>query len=155
MNYNKKVIEYFTKKKYVGEIKNADGVGEVGNIICGDIMKVYIKVGKKNKEEYIENIKFKTFGCVAAIASSSALAEIAIGKKLTEAIKITNKDILNKLGNLPTIKIHCSILGEQALTEAIYNYFVKNKKKIPKFLEKKHKLIMREKQAYKKKFSNR
>jgi nitrogen fixation NifU-like protein len=153
--YTKKVMDYFTKQKYVGEIKNPDGIGKVGNIICGDIMYVYIKIGIKNKKEYIKDVKFKTFGCVAAIASSSALAEVAIGKNLQDAVKITRKDIIRKLGNLPAIKTHCSILGEEALAEAIYNYLKKNKKKIPSLILEKHKKVIKEEQAYKKKFKDR
>jgi nitrogen fixation NifU-like protein len=142
--YTKRVIEYFTKQKYVGEIKNADGIGKVGNILCGDIMHVYIKVGDKNGKEHIKDIKFKTFGCVAAIASSSALAEVAIGKNLEDAAKINRDDIIKKLGNLPPIKTHCSILGEEALSEAIYDYLSKNKKKIPKSVLEKHYKVIKE-----------
>jgi len=155
ISYNKKVIEYFTKQKYVGEIKDADGIGKVGNIMCGDIMYVYIKVGKKGKDEIIKDIKFKTFGCVAAIASSSALAEIAIGKKLRDAVKINRNDILKKIGGLPPIKTHCSVLGEEALAEAVYDYLKKNKKKIPVEILEKHKRVMKEEKDYKKKFCNK
>lgn len=151
-NYNKKVMEYFTKQKYVGEMKNPDGIGKVGNISCGDIMYVYIKIAKKKDQEYIKDIKFKTLGCVAAIASSSALAEVAIGKNLQDAVRITRKDILKKVGGLPPIKTHCSVLGEEAIAEAIYDYLKKNKKKIPSEILEKHKRVMKEEQAYNKKF---
>jgi nitrogen fixation NifU-like protein len=150
--YNKTVMEYFTKQKYVGEIKNADGIGKVGNLSCGDIMYVYIKVGEKDNKDYIKDIKFKTFGCVAAIASSSALADLAKGKSLKDAIKISRADIIKKLGNLPPIKIHCSVLGEEALSEAIYNYLIKNKKEIPSEILVKHKRVIEEEKAYNKKF---
>lgn len=121
--YSKIAMKHFFNPKYAGEIKDANGIGQVGNSSCGDIMKVYIKV-EKNK---IKDIKFKTLGCVAAIASSDAACEIAKGKTINEAKKITDKDILKKVGNLPQIKHHCSLLGTQALRKAIENY-EKNKK---------------------------
>ena len=116
--YNKKVMERFTKPKFAGEIKDADAVGEVGNVKCGDIMRVYIKV----KNDKITNIKFKTYGCVAAIASSDYLCEIAKGKSLDDALKITSKDVVAKMGDVPMIKIHCSVLAQDALKDAIKNY---------------------------------
>jgi len=117
--YSKKVMQHGTKPKNVGEIKNADGVGEVGNLRCGDIMKVFIKV----KDGKINKIKFLTFGCVAAIASSDALCDLAKGKTLEKAKKITNKDIIKYLGGeVPAIKIHCSVLGQEALRKAIEDY---------------------------------
>jgi len=117
-NYNKKVMEHFMNPKFMGEIKDADGVGEVGNMKCGDIMRVYLKV----KGEKIEDIKFKTFGCVAAIASSDVLCGLAKGKTIEEAKKIKGKDIVKELGNLPNIKLHCSVLGDNALRAAIADY---------------------------------
>jgi len=153
MEYNKKVMAYFLKPKNVGEIKNADGIGEVGNITCGDIMKVYIRISKnKQGKEFIKDIKFKTLGCAAAIATSSVITELAKGKLLEQAIKITNKDVLRKLGNLPQIKHHCSLLAEDALAEAIYNYLKKNKKQIPKALEIKHERAIMAEKAFEKKF---
>jgi nitrogen fixation NifU-like protein len=126
--YDKKVLKRFMHPKYAGEIKNADAVGQVGNAQCGDIMKVYLKISKNKKQEaIIKDIKFKTMGCVAAITSSDAVCEIAKGKTLVEAKKINKKDILKKVGNLPQIKHHCSILGEEALQEAIKNYESKRK----------------------------
>lgn len=121
--YTKKVIGIFKNPKFAGEIKNASGVGNVGNPICGDMMTVYIKVDK-NK---IKDIKFKTFGCVAAIASSEALCALAKGKTIQDALKITSKDIANYLGGLPNIKHHCSILGAEALKKAIEDYEKKTK----------------------------
>jgi nitrogen fixation NifU-like protein len=116
-------MKRFMKPRFAGEIKNADGIGQVGNAQCGDIMRVFIKVNKDKKgEEKIKDIKFKTMGCVAAIASSDAVCEVAKGKSLEQAKKITKKDILAKVGNLPQIKHHCSILGEEALIAAIDNY---------------------------------
>jgi NifU-like protein involved in Fe-S cluster formation len=127
-DYNKKVLKRFLKPKFSGEIKNPSAVGVVGNAACGDIMKVFLKVDKNKKgEEKIKYIKFKTMGCVAAIASSDAVCEIAKGKTLKDAKKITKKDIIKKVGNLPQIKHHCSILGEEALMTAIKNYEQKKK----------------------------
>ncbi|MBU2634529.1 MAG: iron-sulfur cluster assembly scaffold protein [Nanoarchaeota archaeon] len=117
--YAKKVMEHFMHPKNVGEIKDADGIGEEGNARCGDIMRIFIKVEK----DKIVDIKFKTFGCGAAIASSDALCELAKGKTVEEAKKITNKDIVDFLGGeMPGIKLHCSVLGMQALRNAIKDY---------------------------------
>lgn len=116
--YTKKVLEIFKNPKFVGRIKNASGVGEVGNPVCGDQMAVYIKV----KDSKIADIKFKTFGCVAAIASSEALCTLAKGKTVDQAMKITSEDIAGYLGGLPNIKHHCSILGAEALKKAIEDY---------------------------------
>jgi len=121
--YSKKVMQHFKNPKNMGEMKNADGVGEVGNPVCGDIMRVYIKV-KNNK---IEDIKFQTMGCIAAIATSSMVTELAKGKTLEEAKKITNKDVAESLGNLPPIKMHCSNLAANALRKAIEDYEEKKK----------------------------
>ncbi len=131
MKYSKKVIEHFTNPKNVGEIKNADGTGKVGNPVCGDIMWVYIKVGKrktkKGEEEYIKDIKFQTMGCAAAIATSSMLTELAKGKTLKEAKKLSRKDIADALDGLPPIKMHCSNLAADALHKAIEDYEKKKK----------------------------
>ena len=122
--YTEKVKEHFFHPKNVGEIKDADGVGTVGNPTCGDVMAIYIKV----KDEKIIDIKFKTFGCTAAIATSSVLTEMAKGKKLEEALKITRDDVAKELGGLPAIKMHCSNLAADALREAIKDYRSKNKR---------------------------
>jgi nitrogen fixation protein NifU and related proteins len=116
--YSEKVIKRFENLKFVGEIKNPSSLGEVGNRACGDIMRVYLKI----ENGKIADIKFKTYGCMAALAASDALCELAKGKTLEEAKKITYKDIVEKLGELPKIKIHCSVLGAQALKKAIENY---------------------------------
>jgi len=116
--YNKKVLKHFTNPKNYGKIENPDGVGEVGNKVCGDVMKVYIKVDK----EKIKEVKFQTFGCIAAIASSDVLCEIVKGKTIEQAKKIKNKDIVEKLKSLPSIKLHCSVLGVSALKKALENY---------------------------------
>lgn len=131
--YSEIVMDHFAKPRNVGEIKDASGVGEVGNIRCGDIMYVYIKVKKqkskvKNKEEeVIDDIKFKTLGCAAAIASSSMLTELAKGKSLDEAKKITKDDVNEALGILPAQKYHCSILSAEGLAKAIADYESKKK----------------------------
>jgi nitrogen fixation NifU-like protein len=123
--YGKKVMEHFMNPRNVGEIKDADGIGEVGNPVCGDMMTFYIKV----KENKLEDVKFKTFGCGAAIAVSSMVSEMAKGKTLDEALKISNKSVAEELGGLPKNKLHCSNLGADALHKAIENYQEKQKNK--------------------------
>ena len=123
VDYNEKVKDHFFNPRNVGEIKDADGVGTVGNPQCGDIMTIYIKV----KDERIEDIKFKTFGCAAAIASTSIATEMVKGKTLNEAEKLTREDVANELGGLPAIKMHCSNLAADAIKKAIEDY--RNKKK--------------------------
>lgn len=125
MEYNKKVVESFRNPKNMGEMKNPDAVGEVGNPGCGDVMKIYIKVD--NKKNTIKDIKFQTFGCIAAIATSSMITEIAKGKTLKQAKNITNKDVAGDLGGLPPLKMHCSNLAADALHRAIENYEKENK----------------------------
>jgi nitrogen fixation NifU-like protein len=121
--YSKKVMELVMNPKNMGEIKNPDAVGEVGNPKCGDMMKIYLKVSKnKKEEEMIKEIKFKTFGCVTAIANSSIVTSLAKGKTLREAKKISKDDVLKEMGEVPKIKIHCSFLAEEALKTAIKNY---------------------------------
>ncbi len=127
-SYTKEVLKRFTNPKNFGEIKDADGVGQVGNPVCGDIMKIYFKI----KDNKIKDIKFQTFGCVSAIASSDALCELAKGKTIEEAKKITNQKIIEKLKGLPAIKVHCSVLGANGLKKAILDYESKQGKKIDK-----------------------
>jgi len=134
INYSKEVMKNFLHPKNMGEIKDADGIGEVGNPTCGDVMKVYIKVVKDKKgKEIIKDIKFKTFGCTAAVATSSMITQIAKGKTIEEAEKITRNDVAEELKGLPPIKMHCSNLASDALREAIKNYkkkpIIKNKSK--------------------------
>jgi len=117
-NYSKEIMRHFTDPKFVGEIKNPDGVGEIGNMKCGDVLRISLKV----KNDKISNIKFKTFGCVAAIASSDVLCELAKGKTIEEAKKISNAEIIKELKGMPSIKEHCSVLGAGALKKAIKNY---------------------------------
>jgi nitrogen fixation NifU-like protein len=121
--YSEKVMDHFANPRNVGEINDADGVGEVGNPVCGDMMTFYIKV----KDNKINDVKFKTFGCGAAIAVSSMVSDMALGKTVVEVMKITNDDVAKALGGLPPNKMHCSNLGADALHKAIQDY--KNKKK--------------------------
>lgn len=144
--YTQKVIKCFRKPHNYGRMKNPDGIGKVGNPVCGDVMWLYIKVGKNRKgEETIKDIKFETFGCVAAVATSSVITDLAKGKTLKEALKIEKNKIVKSLGGLPPIKLHCSVLAADALAEAIYDYLSKQKRKIPEELEEKHKGIEKEK----------
>jgi len=137
--YTKKVIEYFKKPHNYGKMKNPDGIGKVGNPVCGDVMWLYIKVGKNKKgQEFIKDIKFETFGCVAAIATSSVITDLAKGKTLAKAMKIDREEIVKFLGGLPPIKIHCSVLAAGALSEAIYDHLSRQKREIPKELEARH-----------------
>ena len=125
--YSKEVIKRFTHPKNFGEIKNADAVGRVGNPICGDIMKLYIKVGKRGRKEIIEDIKFHTLGCAAAIATSDMACDLVRGKTLKEALEIDYKKIIKGLGDLPPLKIHCSVLAKEGLKAAVENYYAKRK----------------------------
>jgi nitrogen fixation NifU-like protein len=121
--YSKEVMRNFMHPKNMGEMKNPDGIGKVGNPVCGDVMWIYIDVGRNRKrEEIIKDIKFRTFGCAAAIATSSMITQLAKGKTLKEAEKITRNDIAEKLKGLPPIKMHCSNLASDALKKAIENY---------------------------------
>jgi nitrogen fixation NifU-like protein len=124
--YSEKVMEHFMNPRNVGEIENADGIGEVGNPVCGDMMSFYIKVD----DNHISNVKFKTFGCGAAIAVSSMVSEMAMGKSLEEVRKITPALVAQKLEGLPKNKFHCSNLGAQALNKAVDDYLKKQGKKV-------------------------
>lgn len=119
MEYSPKVMEHFMNPHNVGEIENADGVGEVGNAKCGDIMKMYIKVD----DGIITDVKFKTFGCGSAIATSSMATDLIKGKPITEALKLTNQAVVEALDGLPPVKIHCSVLAEQSIKAAIADYY--------------------------------
>lgn len=125
MIYSKKVMEHFNNPRNVGVLKDADGMGKVGNPVCGDVMAFYINV----KDNRIEDVKFQTFGCGAAIAVSSMVSEMAMGKTIKEAMKITNKSVAEELGGLPKNKLHCSNLGADALHKAIGNYKEKQKER--------------------------
>ena len=121
MLYSEKVMDHFANPRNVGEIVDADGVGEVGNAKCGDIMKMYIKVN----EGIIDDVKFKTFGCGAAVATSSIATEMIKGKPIEEALKLTNKAVVEALDGLPAVKLHCSVLAEQAIKSALSDYYRK------------------------------
>ena len=119
MAYSEKVMEHFANPHNVGEIKDADGVGEVGNPKCGDIMRMYIKV----ENDTIVDVKFMTFGCGAAIATSSMATDLVKGKKIEDALKLTNKAVMEALDGLPAVKVHCSVLAEQAIKAAVSDYY--------------------------------
>lgn len=135
MMYSEKVMDHFQNPRNVGTMKDADGIGQVGNPVCGDMMTFYIKV----KDDRIADVKFQTFGCGAAIAVSSMVSEMAIGKTVEEALQITNKSVAEELGGLPKNKLHCSNLGADALHKAIENYQLRQreKEKAPKKSEDK------------------
>ena len=121
MLYSDKVFDHFSNPRNVGEIENADGVGDVGNAKCGDIMKMYIKVDNG----IISDVKFKTFGCGAAVATSSMATELIKGKSIDDALKLTNKAVVEALDGLPPVKLHCSVLAEQAIKAALSDYYKK------------------------------
>jgi len=120
--YSEKVMDHFANPRNVGEIENADGIGEVGNAKCGDIMKIFLKI----ENDIITDIKFKTFGCGAAIATSSIATEMILGKPVKEALNLTNKAVVSALDGLPPAKLHCSVLAEEAVKSAIADYYRKN-----------------------------
>ncbi len=120
--YTEKVMDHFRNPRNVGEIEDADGIGEVGNARCGDIMKIYLKI----KDGIIEDVKFNTFGCASAIASSSMATELIKGKPLSHALELTNKAVAEALDGLPAHKLHCSVLAEEAIRAAIKDYYDKN-----------------------------
>ena len=122
MLYSEKVMDHFMNPRNVGEIENADGVGEVGNAKCGDIMKIYLKI----ENDVVVDVKFKTFGCASAIASSSMATELIKGKPLAEVLSLTNKAVVEALDGLPPVKVHCSVLAEEAVKAALLDYFTKN-----------------------------
>lgn len=119
--YSEKVMDHFNNPRNVGEIENADGIGEVGNAKCGDIMKMYLKI----ENGIIVDVKFKTFGCGAAVATSSMATELIKGKSVDEALKLTNKAVVEALDGLPPAKLHCSVLAEEAVRAAIFDYYKK------------------------------
>ena len=122
MLYSEKVMDHFRNPRNVGVIEDADGVGEVGNAKCGDIMKMYLKI----KDGRIEDVKFETFGCGSAIASSSIATEMIKGRTIDEALALTNKEVVDALGGLPAHKLHCSVLAEEAVKSAIQDYYERN-----------------------------
>jgi nitrogen fixation NifU-like protein len=121
MQYSEKVMDHFANPRNVGEIENADAVGEVGNAKCGDIMKMYLKID----DGIVTDVKFKTFGCGAAVATSSMATELIKGKPIEDVLKLTNKAVVEALDGLPAVKLHCSVLAEQAIKSAMWNYYEK------------------------------
>jgi len=121
MQYSEKVLDHFSNPRNVGEIEDADGIGEVGNAKCGDIMKMYIKVDN----DIVTDVKFKTFGCGAAVATSSMATELIKGKPISEVLKLTNKAVVEALDGLPAVKLHCSVLAEQAIKSALSDYYTR------------------------------
>ncbi|MBQ4071990.1 MAG: Fe-S cluster assembly scaffold protein NifU [Clostridia bacterium] len=134
MQYSEKVMDHFTNPRNVGEIENADGVGMVGNAKCGDIMKMYLKI----EGDVIVDCKFKTFGCGAAIATSSMATELIKGKTIEEALKLTNQVVVEALEGLPPVKVHCSVLAEEAVKTAVADYYTKIGKPVDFVIEKSH-----------------
>ena len=124
--YTETVMDHFRNPRNVGRIENADGIGEVGNAKCGDIMKIYLKINN----DIIEDVKFETFGCGSAIASSSMATELIKGKSINEAVELSNKAVIEALGGLPPVKVHCSVLAEQSIKSALYDYAQKTGKVI-------------------------
>ena len=131
--YSEKVMDHFQNPRNVGELPDADGVGTVGNPICGDVMKMYLKI----ENDIIVDAKFKTFGCGAAISTSSMVTEMVKGKSISEALAITNKAVAEALGGLPAVKMHCSVLAEEALRSALKDYYQKQGRQVP-FEDKGH-----------------
>ena len=127
MLYSDKVLDHFQNPRNVGKIEDADGVGEVGNARCGDIMKIYLKV---DENEVITDVKFNTFGCGSAIASSSMATEMIKGKPLSEALKLSNKAVVEALDGLPAHKLHCSVLAEEAVQAAVEDYYQRHGKEV-------------------------
>jgi len=139
MMYTEKVIEHFRNPRNMGKLEGYSAVGKVGNIVCGDVMWLYIKVKRDDQgREVISDISWETFGCTAAIATSSMVSELAKGKTIDEAIAITNRDVAAELGGLPPVKMHCSALAADALNEAIYAYMQKRGREIPPALKSRH-----------------
>jgi len=154
--YSKKVLDLFKNPKNYGKMKNPDGTGQAGNLTCGDVMAIYIKVSKNKKgEEILSDIKFETFGCVAAIATSSIITTMAKGKSLEDALKISKDDIIKTLEGLPPIKVHCSLLSTDALFEAIYDYYTANHPElITEDMNKKHLEIKTNEEIIEEKYSD-
>lgn len=142
--YPKEIMEHFKHPRNLGRIKNPDAIGEAGNLLCGDVMRIYLKI--KKSKGVISDIKGEVFGCIVAISNTSMLTTMVKGKTLEEALKIDKEELIKKLGGrekIPLIKIHCSILASDALHEAIYNYYKQNNLPIPKQLEVEHERIQK------------
>lgn len=127
MTYSAKVQDHFANPRNVGKMEDADGIGEVGNAVCGDIMKIYLKI----LDDVITDVKFNTFGCGAAIATSSMATELIKGKPISEALKLSNQAVVEALDGLPPVKLHCSVLAEEAVKAALKDYYTKNRLEVP------------------------
>ncbi|OGZ34870.1 MAG: iron-sulfur cluster assembly scaffold protein [Candidatus Portnoybacteria bacterium RIFCSPLOWO2_01_FULL_43_11] len=145
--YTKEVMKHFQKPHNYGRLKKYNGLGKVGNIVCGDVLWLYLNVENKNGKEVIKDVSYETYGCVAAISTSSAISDLAKGKTIENALKINKEQVIKVLGDLPPIKIHCSLLAIDALSEAIYDYLSMGKKPVPGDLREKHQKIERAKQV--------
>lgn len=153
--YSKEIMEHFRNPKNVGRIKNPSGLGRAGNFRCGDIMYLYLKIGKNEAgKEIIKDIKFETYGCTVAIANTSLLTTMIKGKTLEAASKITKEDLIKKFKQVPLIKIHCSLLAVDALSEAIYDYFKKQGRPISPELQAKHERVEKEEKEIEHKHEN-
>ena len=134
MEYSKKVMEHFAEPHNVGEIPDANGIGEIGNAKCGDIMKMFLKI----ENDIIVDVKFKTYGCASAIATSSIATDMIKGQPISEALKLTNKAVVEALDGLPAVKVHCSVLAEEAIKAAVADYYKKIGRPIDFEIEKSH-----------------
>jgi nitrogen fixation NifU-like protein len=144
--YSKEIIKHFKHPKNLGRIKNPSGCGEAGNILCGDVMRIYLEIKEKNGKKIISDIKGEVFGCIVAISNTSMLTTMVKGKTLEEALKVDKEELIKKLGGrkkIPAFKIHCSILAVDALREAIYNYYKQHGLPIPEELKKEHERIQK------------
>ena len=151
--YTDRVIDHFRNPHNMGKMEDYSAIGKVGNIVCGDVMWLYIKVEPEGKDrDVIADISWETFGCTAAIATSSMVSDLAKGKTIDEAITLTNQDVAKELGGLPPVKMHCSALAADALNEAIYAYLVQQGREIPDALQKRHARIAKEVAALEKRY---
>ena len=153
--YTDKVVEHFRHPHNMGKMQDHSAIGKVGNVVCGDVMWLYIKVEKDGQDrEIISDISWETFGCTAAIATSSMVSDIAKGKTLQEAIAITNKQVADELGGLPPVKMHCSALAADALNEAIYAYLTQTDQEIPDALARRHQRLAEEMSALEERYKS-
>lgn len=151
--YTERVIEHFRAPHNMGKLEDYSAIGKVGNVVCGDVMWLYIKVEQDSDgNDIIADISWETFGCTAAIATSSMVSDLAKGKTLEQAIDLTNQDVANQLGGLPPVKMHCSALAADALNEAIYSYLAAQGKTIPSALEQRHERIAKSVAALEKRY---
>jgi nitrogen fixation NifU-like protein len=151
--YTERVIEHFRNPHNMGKLDDYSAIGKVGNIVCGDVMWLYIKVERDDEDrDVITDISWETFGCTAAIATSSMVSDLAKGRTIDEAITLTNQDVAKELGGLPPVKMHCSALAADALNEAIYAYLSQEAKEIPDALQKRHDRIAKEVAALEKRY---